>query len=105
MSNIGLTASVAYLSLAFIMLIFTIVGEAVGIGVILILNATGFSYVVAIFKYFDFSRIMLLILAHFVLCAFSLLSIYRTLKKQVFVYEKSEEDIDFSSMEEVENID
>jgi hypothetical protein len=105
MSNIGLTASVAYVSLAFIMLIFTMVGEAVGLGVISILNASGFSYVVAIFKYFDFSRIMLLILAHFVLCAFSLLSIYKTLKKQVFAYEKSEEDIDFSSMEEVENID
>ncbi|MBQ9704030.1 MAG: hypothetical protein IJV68_05750, partial [Clostridia bacterium] len=105
MSNIGLTAKTAYISISLIMLIFTLVGEAIGLGVIFLLNGVRFSYVVAIFKYFDTFKIILLILAHFVLCACSLLSIYRALKKHVFNHEKSDEDIDFALMEEVENID
>jgi hypothetical protein len=34
-------------------------------------------------------------LAHFILCAFSLVSVCKSLKKQVFKSEKADEDIDF----------
>ena len=101
MSNIGLTSRIAYGSVSLMLLIYTLIGELSGLGVVLILNAIRFNYVVAIFKYVDISTMALLILAHFALCALSLFSVYKSLKKQVFESEKTDEDIDLSSVEEV----
>jgi ABC-type lipoprotein export system ATPase subunit len=95
MSNIGLTAKTAYASVALMMLIYTLVGEFLGMMAVVALNSSGFSYVVSIFKYLDFGSILLLIASHFALCALSLLSVYKSLKNQVFKTEKADEDIDF----------
>jgi hypothetical protein len=95
MSNIGLTAKTAYASVALMMLIYTLVGEFLGMMAVVALNSSGFSYVVSIFKYLDFDSILLLIASHFALCALSLLSVYKSLKNQVFKTEKADEDIDF----------
>ena len=84
MSNIGLTAKTAYGSVALMMLIYTLIGELVGMLAIIALNSSGFSYVVSIFKYIDFGTAALLVLAHFALCALSLLSVYKSLKNQIF---------------------
>ncbi len=102
MSNIGLTARVAYGSVSLMMLFYTLIGEALGLGVILVLNGTGFSYVVDIFKYVSFGIMIVFILSHMLLCAFSLLSVCKSIKKQVFETEKAEEDVNFRLMEEVE---
>jgi hypothetical protein len=77
------------------MLIYTLVGEFLGMMAVVALNSSGFSYVVSIFKYLDFGSILLLIASHFALCALSLLSVYKSLKNQVFKTEKADEDIDF----------
>ena len=95
MSNIGLTAKTAYGSVALMMLIYTLIGELIGMLAIISLNSSGFSYVVSIFKYLDFGTLALLVLAHFALCALSLFSVYKSLKNQVFKTEKADEDIDF----------
>jgi hypothetical protein len=95
MSNIGLTSKTAFFAISLMMLIYTVIGQILGLISIIILNGIGISYVVAIFKYLDFGKIILLVLAHFVLCAFSLVSVCKSLKKQVFKSEKADEDIDF----------
>ena len=102
MSNIGLTARTAYGSIALMMLFYTVIGEAVGLGAILILNGTGFKYVTDIFKYVSLGTMIIYILCHVVLCAMSLVSVCKSIKKQVFETERAEEDIDFRMMEEVE---
>ena len=102
MSNIGLTAKVAYGSVSLMMLFYTLIGEALGIGVILILNGTGFSYVADIFKYVSLGIMIVFIASHLLLCALSLLSVCKSIKKQVFETEKAEEDVNFRLMEEVE---
>jgi hypothetical protein len=95
MSNIGLTAKTAYASVALMMLIYTIIGQILGLCSIIILNELGISYVVSIFKYLEFGNIFVLVLAHFLICALSLVSVCKSLKKQVFKSEKADEDIDF----------
>ena len=102
MSNIGLTAKTAYGSVALMMLFYTILGEALGLGIILILNAIRFKYVSDIFKYVSAGIMLVYVLCHVILCAMSLLSVCKSVKKQVFETEKAEEDIDFRLMEEVE---
>ena len=66
------------------------------------LNSVGFSYVADIFKYVSVGIMIVFILSHLLLCALSLLSVWKSIKKQVFDTEKAEEDVDFKIMEEVE---
>ena len=101
LSNIGLTAKVAYASLALLLATFTAVGEVVAAGAITSLNAFGIEKVANIFKYLDAGSIAMLFAAHVISVAFALIFIIRGASRSVFSKEKRYEDIDISEMEEV----
>ena len=101
LSEIGLTSKGAYLSLALEMLVFTLIGETLGISLVFILNAVGFEQVANIFKYLEFGNIMLLILLHILSLGFVLLSLIRSLKNRVFYINRKNYDLDFAAMDEV----
>ncbi len=100
MSNIGLTAKTAYISLSLTLLILTLIAEAVGAGVIIALNMSGISHIVNIFKYLDVGSLLLLFVAHFISVALALLGILSSMRRAIFAKSKQHDDIDFSLMEE-----
>ncbi len=100
MSNTGLTAKIAYIAVSMTLLIATLLGEAIGAGVIFALNTASVARVVNIFKYLDTTAITVLFLLHFVSVSLSLLGILGKLKKTVFGKGKNSYDIDFTLMEE-----
>ncbi len=105
MSNIGLTAKTAFISIAFMMLLYTLMGEIVGLIAVLILNRADISYVVSIFKYLDIGNIILLVILHFAICVFSFASVWKSVRNQVFKTEQADEDIDFVVRLEVKSDD
>ncbi len=100
MSNTGLTAQTAYTAITMTLLLATVVGEALGAGVIFALNAAAVERVVNIFKYLDPTVLAILFILHFVSVAFSLSGILAKLKKNVFGKTKNRYDIDFTLMED-----
>ncbi|MBO5111696.1 MAG: ABC transporter ATP-binding protein [Clostridia bacterium] len=100
LSNVGLTAKTAYLSLSLMLLLLTLLGELIGGGAVLALNLAGVSRVVDLVKYLDPWGVAALIGAHFVSVLFALWSVLRAMKKNIFYKEKIRMDIDFSLMED-----
>lgn len=94
MSNIGLTAATAYKAVLLMLLAFTLVGELVGGGAVLLLHSLGVARVTAIVKYLDGFAIALLFLVHFLLTALCSFGVISTLKKNVFYREKRVNDLD-----------
>ncbi len=100
MANTGLTVGIAFGAVSLMLLVTTLLGEALGAGVILALNAASVTRVVNIFKFLDAPTLAILFSLHFVTVLFSLWSILVSLKKHVFGKGKSTYDIDFTLMEE-----
>ena len=101
LSNMGLRAKTAYASLAWLFAVLTLIAEALGAAVILLLNHYGYSRVVNIFKYLETPKLILIFAVHFVFCVISYFIVVRSLKKQVFTISGCEEDLDGELMEEV----
>ena len=102
MSNIGLTADVSYLSLMLMMGAFTLVGEALGAGIILLLNGLQVEKIYNIFKYMEWHNILLLFAVHLGSVCFAFVSVLKNMKKNVFYTDKQMSDIDFTSALEEE---
>ena len=100
MSNVGLTAKTAYLSLSLLLLLLTVLGEVIGGGVVLALSAGGVTRIVDLIKYLDPFGMLLLFGAHFLSVALALIYVLRAMSKNVFFKEKVRTDIDFTLMEE-----
>ena len=100
MANTGLTEKTVHLTLSSILLGLTLIGEILGIGVILLLNHLGVRRVVDIFKYLSTPVLVILIGLHFVLILLSLFGILWRTKRAVFGKNKAKYDIDFREMEE-----
>ncbi len=100
MSNTGLTAKIAYGAVIMLLVLTTLIGEAIGAGVIFALNGAQVARVVNIFKYLDTATIAILFALHFFTVALSLSGILVSLKKIVFGKGKSSYDIDFTLMED-----
>ncbi len=100
MSSTGLTAKTAFSAVTMLLLFATVIGEAVGVGTICILNSASVERIVNIFKYLDEPLIAVLFSLHFVTVMISLAGILVSLKKAVFGKGKSSYDIDFTLMEE-----
>ncbi len=98
LSNIGLTAKTAMLSLSLSLLAITLFSEILGGGIILLLNGIGIESVASIFKYLDAGKILLLFAAHLLSVGIALLGILRALKKNVFGTGKRSYDIDFTEL-------
>ncbi len=100
MSSTGMTAKTASIAVSLLLFVTTVIGEAIGIGVICLLNASDVTRVVNIFKYLDAPLIVLLFCLHFLTVLISLPGIHVSLKRAVFGRGKSSYDIDFTLMEE-----
>ena len=101
MSNIGLTAKTAYVSLVMILLIFTVIGELVGAVTVVSLNSIGIKRIVDVFKYLEFSSIAVLFAVHMASALLAFAPVIGGLKKAVFSKVKRVDDIDMMD-EEVE---
>ncbi len=100
MSSTGLTVKTACLAVSLTLLVSAVIGEVIGIGAILALNAAGVTRIVNIFKYLDGLSVALLFIVHLITVGIALSSILTTLKTAVFGKGKSGYDIDFTLMEE-----
>ncbi len=100
MSSTGLTCGIASRAVTLLLLLTTLVGEGLGVGVICLLNLAEVERVVNIFKYLDGPLIVLLFLLHFVTVALSLGGILTALGRSVFGKSRIDYDIDFTLMEE-----
>ncbi len=101
MSDIGLRAKTAYLSLALIIGAIAIFAELFGGLLILIMNAAGVEKITAICKYFDTGAIISLFLAHFGGAAITAFGIIANLKRAVFPASVTKSDTELIGMDEV----
>ncbi len=99
MSNIGLTAKTATLSLFLFVFAVTLAAELLCAGIIAILNAAGILWISNIFKYLDMGALILLFAVHLLSVGISLLGIVRGLRKNVFSIGKINNDMDLTEME------
>ena len=104
MSNIGLTSKIARSSVVFEYSLFTIIGEAVCALLIYFLCIGGVSYVFDIFKFLSAGELIIIALIHVASCALALRGSLVTLRKKVFGRAKTHLDMDFSAIEEGENV-
>lgn len=100
MSNIGLLSKTAKTALIILLTGFTLLGEALGTGIIVMLNAVGVTRVVNIFKYLEPHVIALLFLLNTVCIIISAIGVVRGTKKAVFTANTRKYDLDMSEMEE-----
>ncbi len=100
MSNIGLTARTAYVSLAIILLIFAVVGELVGAAAVVSLNSIGVKRIADVFKYLDVGNIAVLFAVHMGSAFLTFAPVIGGLKKAVFSKTKRVDDIDMMDEEE-----
>ncbi len=101
LSHIGMTARTAYVSHALFLFAAALVGEIAAGICIGVLNGAGFARVVNIFKYLEPWSIALLFVTHLASVALALLFILRAVRRAVFAKERTEEDMDFTALEEV----
>ena len=100
MSNIGLLSKTAKSALVLLLTGFTLIGEAVGAGIVILLNAIGVTRVVNIFKYLEPHVIAILFLLNTVCIVISAIGVVRGTKKAVFTANTRKYDLDMSEIEE-----
>ena len=100
MSNIGLTARTAYVSLAILLLIFAVIGEMVGAAAVVSMNEIGVERITDVFKYLDGGSIAILFAVHMGSVLLSFVPVIGGLKKAVFSKSKRVDDIDMMDEEE-----
>ena len=100
LANVGLTSETAFGSVALPFLIYTLIGEIIAAAAVFILNEAGFARVVNIFKYMSVSGALLLFGVHFIISAVSMLIAAWGIRRAVFSKASSDEDMDFSALEE-----
>ena len=100
MSNIGLTADTAYVSITAILLIFAVIGEIIGASAVFALNVAGVQRIVNVFKFLETGNIAVLFAVHMCSVLLSFAPVVNGLKKSVFSKTKRIDDID--TMEEEE---
>ena len=99
MSNIGLTASSAYVSIEILLLIYTIVGELLGGAAIVGMNALEVRRITDVFKYLEPGGIAILFGVHIGSVCLALAPVISGLKKAVFSKTKRVDDIDLMDEE------
>ncbi len=100
LSHIGLRSPHAYRSLSLLLLVFAVIGEAIGAAIVLGLNTLGVERIVSIFKYLEGGSILAIFAVHLLSVAIAFVAVMRALKKTVFTATKQVSDLDFSEMED-----
>ncbi len=99
MSNVGMRASSAFSALSLLMLLFTAVGEGLGIGCVLLLNSLGIMRIVSIFKHLEWYMMLILVLLHLLSVAFAFIFIMKAIEKSVFPHSEKRTKFDMSGEE------
>ncbi len=101
MCDIGLTSKTVYSSLALMLAIYTVIGEIIGAGIILLLNYLRVEQIVGIFKYFELSGIILLFAVHIISVIAASALVIHSAKKAVFNNAKhTPPDLDINETED-----
>ena len=99
LSNMGLTCGMAKRSVLWQVLLFTVLGQAVGFGAIQICAQQGVERIAALTKYLPADQFAVLCAVHLAASAVAAMWIIRTLTRQVFPLAGKESDMDFEEGE------
>ncbi len=100
MANVGLTSRIAYGAISIMLIVYTAVGEILGIIAITAMNLLGIERITDIFKYLDPSAIVVLFAVHILSVLVASLAVLRSTKKAIFGNSRKSLDLDLSEMED-----
>ena len=103
LSDIGLTHDVAYRSGRNSVLLFMIIGEAVGILLILLLSLLGVEAFIGIAKYLKFTDALIIYLAHALTTLIAIPIVTKSIRTALYFKRQRFSDINFLELEEVGN--
>ena len=84
MSNVGMCSDSAFSALSLLMLLFTAIGELLGIGSVILLNSLGVMRIVNIFKHLEWYAMLILVFSHVLSVAVTFIFILKEIRRNVF---------------------